>query len=78
MAGFGIALPALAAAMHLVRPDGRVYPGADAIPELLRLFPGKRWLAPLFAIPGVLPLARRIYARIAIRRHCLVRSIPGR
>jgi len=26
----------------------------------------------------VLPLARRIYARIAIRRHCLVRSIPGR
>ncbi len=78
MARFGIALPALAAAMHLVRPDGRVYPGADAIPELLRLFPGKRWLAPLFAIPGVLPLARWIYARIAIRRHCLVRSIPGR
>lgn len=75
---FGIALPALAAAMHLVLPDGRVYPGADAIPELLRLFPGKRWLAPLFSIPGVLPLARRIYARIAIRRHCLVRSIPGR
>jgi predicted DCC family thiol-disulfide oxidoreductase YuxK len=78
VARFGIALPALAAAMHLVLPDGRVYPGADAIPELLRLFPSKRWLAPLFAIPGVLPLARRIYARIAIRRHCLVRSIPGR
>ena len=74
----GIALPALAAAMHLVLPDGRVYPGADAIPELLRLFPGKRWLAPLFGIPGVLPLARRIYARIAIRRHCLVRGTPGR
>lgn len=78
VARFGIALPALAAAMHLVLPNGRVYPGADAIPELLRLFPGKRWLAPLFSIPGVLPLARRIYARIAIQRHCLVRSIPGR
>jgi predicted DCC family thiol-disulfide oxidoreductase YuxK len=78
VAGFGIALPALAAAMHLVLPDGRVYPGADAVPELLRLFPGKRWLAPVFRIPGVLPVARRIYARIAIRRHCLVRSIPGR
>jgi predicted DCC family thiol-disulfide oxidoreductase YuxK len=78
VARFGITLPALAAAMHLVLPDGRVYPGADAIPELLRLFAGKRWLAPLFRIPGVLPLARRIYARIAIRRHCLVRSIPGR
>src|SRR6267142_1517804 len=78
VARFGIALPALAAAMHLVLPDGRVYPGADAVPELLRLFPGKRWLAPLFWIPGVLPLARRIYAQLAMRRHCLVRSIPGR
>jgi predicted DCC family thiol-disulfide oxidoreductase YuxK len=75
---FGIALPALAAAMHLVLPDGRVYPGADAIPELLQLFPGKRWLAPLFRIPGVRPIARRVYAWIAERRRCLVRGIPGR
>src|SRR2546427_6419387 len=33
---FGIGLPALAAAMHLVLPDGRVSAGADAGPELLR------------------------------------------
>jgi len=78
IARFGIALPALAAAMHLVLPDGRVYAGADAVPELLRLLPGKRWLAPLFWIPGVLPVARRIYAWTARRRHCLVRGIPGR
>lgn len=78
VAGFGIALPALAAAMHLIVPNGRVYTGADALPQLLRLFPGKRWLAPLFRIPGVLPLARRIYAWIAMRRHCLVRGIGGR
>ena len=78
VARFGIALPALAAAMHLVMPDGRVYAGADAAPQLLRLFPGKRWLAPLFRIPGVLPLARRIYAWIARRRHCLVRGTTGR
>src|ERR1700757_235721 len=75
---FGIALPALAAAMHLILPDGEIYAGADAVPELLRLFPGKRWLAPLFGIPGVLPLARRIYAWNARRRHCLVRGIPAR
>jgi predicted DCC family thiol-disulfide oxidoreductase YuxK len=75
---FGIELPALAAAMHLILPDGRVFAGADAVPELLILFPGKRWLAPLFWIPGVLPIARRIYARIAARRHCLVRGIGGR
>ena len=78
VARFGIALPALAAAMHLIVPGGRVYAGADAVPHLLRLFPGKRWLAPLFGIPGVLPLARRLYAWIASRRHCLVRGIPGR
>jgi len=49
--------------------------GADAIPELLRLFPVSAGGAPV-RDPRVLPLARRIYARIAIRRHCLVRSIP--
>jgi predicted DCC family thiol-disulfide oxidoreductase YuxK len=78
VARFGIALPALAAAMHLILPGARVYAGADAVPHLLRLLPGKRWLAPLFGIPGVLPLARRLYAWIALRRHCLVRGIPGR
>ena len=78
VARFGIALPALAAAMHLIVPGGRVYAGADAVPQLLRLFPGKRWLAPFFGVPGVLPLARRLYAWIAVRRHCLVRGIPGR
>ena len=78
VARFGIALPALAAAMHLVLPDGRVFAGADAAPELLRLLPGKRWLASWFLLPGVLPLARRVYARIAARRRCLVRGVPPR
>ena len=78
VARFAIGLPALAAAMHLVLPDGRVYAGADAAPEVLRLMPGKRWLAPLFRVPGVLPLARRVYAWIAARRHCLVRGAPPR
>lgn len=76
VARFGLALPALAAAMHLVLPDGRVYAGADAAPEILRRLPGKRWLAGVFRVPGVLPLARRIYARIAARRHCVVRGAP--
>lgn len=73
---FGIALPALAAAMHLVLPDGRVFAGADAVPEILRRLPGKRWLAWMFAVPGVLPVARRAYQRIAERRHCAVRGLP--
>jgi predicted DCC family thiol-disulfide oxidoreductase YuxK len=76
IAAFGIPLPALAAAMHLILPppDGRVLVGADAIPELLQLLPGKRWLAWGFRVPGVLPVARRLYAWIARRRHCLVRG----
>jgi len=73
---FGIALPALAAALHIVLPDGKTFAGADAAPHLLRRLPGKRWLAALFALPGVLPVARRVYRRIAERRHCLVRGLP--
>ena len=72
VAAFRIPLPALAAAMHLVLPDGRVMAGADAAPHLLRLLPGKEWLASVFALPGVLPLARRVYAWVARQRHCLV------
>ena len=74
VAGFGIPLPALAGAMHLVLPDGTVFVGADAAPHLLRLLPGKRWLAWVFAIPGARPVARRVYAWIAARRRCLVRG----
>ncbi len=66
VAAFGIPLPALAAAMHLVLPppDGRVFAGADALPELLRLL--------------LLPVARRLYAWIARRRRCLVRGYAAR
>ena len=74
VAAFQIPLPALAAAMHLVLPDGRVLAGADAAADLLRLLPGKRWVSLLFSVPGVLPLARRVYGWIARRRHCLVRG----
>src|SRR5216683_2103458 len=58
VARLGIPLPALAAAMHLVRPDGRV----------------PAWL---FRVPGVLPVARRVYGWIARQRRCLVRGYPA-
>ena len=77
VARFGLALPALAAAMHLVLPDGRIYAGADAAPEILKLLPGKGWLAWIFAVPGVRLAARRAYAWIAARRKCLVRGLPS-
>lgn len=77
VARFGIALPALAAAMHLVLPDGRLFAGADAVPELGKLLPGKRWWAWGFAVPGVRPVARRVYRRIALGRRCAVRGLPA-
>lgn len=77
VAPFGITLPALAAAMHLVLPDGRVFAGADAVPEILRLVPApRRWLRFVFGVPGARRLARRAYRWIAVRRRCLVRGRP--
>ncbi len=73
---FGLALPALAAAMHLVLSDGRVFSGADAVPELGRLLPGKRWWTWGFVVPGVRQVARRVYGHIARRRHCAARGLP--
>jgi len=73
-ARFGIPLPALAAAMHLVLPDRRVFAGADAVPEILRRLPGWGWARWLFAVPGVRPAARRVYGWVARRRRCEVRG----
>ena len=55
-------------AMQLVLADGRVLAGADAVPELLRRIRGLAWLAAVFALPGMRPLARRVYGWIARNR----------
>ena len=60
---------ALDRAMHLVTRDGRVYPGARALPALLPLLPAGRLLMPLMRVPGVQLLADRTYAWVAARRH---------
>jgi predicted DCC family thiol-disulfide oxidoreductase YuxK len=76
VAELGLAAPAVAAALHLVLPDGRVLAGADAVAALLTLLPGLGWAAALFWIPGVRPAARRVYAWVARRRHCVVPGVP--
>jgi predicted DCC family thiol-disulfide oxidoreductase YuxK len=55
-------------AMQLALPDGRVLSGADAVPELLRRIRGLGWLAAVFALPGMRPLARRVYGWVARNR----------
>ena len=62
---------ALEQAMHLFAPDGRVFPGAAALPRLLRLLPAGMAFAWLFAVPGIPPLAAGLYRGIARNRHRL-------
>jgi predicted DCC family thiol-disulfide oxidoreductase YuxK len=63
-----VAEEACLTAMQLVLPDGRVLSGADAVPELLRRIRGWGWVASVFALPGIRPLARRLYAWVARNR----------
>ena len=62
---------ALEQAMHLVTPDDAIYAGADAVPPMLRVLPGGRLVAWVFAIPGARWLARRVYRVVARNRHRL-------
>lgn len=63
-------------AMHLALPDGRIFAGGRAVPALLRLLPGGRWLAWVFLVPGVGWVTDRCYAWVAARRHKLGCAIP--
>lgn len=52
-------------AAHLVRPDGAVFAGAAAARELCAYLP-LGWIPrALFALPGALPLAEKVYRWIA-------------
>lgn len=63
--------------MHLVLPDGRVFAGGRAVPEILRLLPRGRLLVWLWWIPGVTWLSERAYAWVAARRHRLGCEVDG-
>jgi predicted DCC family thiol-disulfide oxidoreductase YuxK len=65
-------------AMQLVLPDGRVLAGADAVPELLRRIRGLGWLAGIFSVPGLRPLARVVYGWIARNRMRISCGLGGR
>jgi predicted DCC family thiol-disulfide oxidoreductase YuxK len=60
---------ALNRAMHLITPDGRVFAGGVAVPEMLPFLRGGRWLRPIFAMPGIQAVTNRVYAWVAEHRH---------
>jgi predicted DCC family thiol-disulfide oxidoreductase YuxK len=63
--------------MQLVLPDGRILSGADAVPELLRRIRGWGWVAGVFALPGIRPIAHRGYAWVAQNRMRISCALGG-
>ena len=64
-------------AMQLALPDGRILAGPDAVPELLRRIRGLGWLAAVFALPGMRPVARLVYGWIARNRMKISCALSG-
>ncbi len=62
---------ALNRAMHLITPDGQIFAGGCALPEMLPYLRGGRWLRPVFAIPGIQAVTNRVYVWVAEHRHGL-------
>ncbi|HRP64323.1 MAG TPA: DUF393 domain-containing protein [Phycisphaerales bacterium] len=57
------------AGMRFVTPQGDIFVGADALHQIARELPRWRWIAWLYRVPCVSPIAKAVYAWIAARRH---------
>ena len=62
---------AYAEALQVVAADGTTWQGSAAIEQLLQVLPRGRWIAWLFRIPLVHPLADRLYRWVARNRYRL-------
>ena len=59
--------------MHLVRRDGRIWRGADAVAQLALVLPETRFWGVLLSLPVIRHLARPVYRLVAANRHRLSR-----
>ena len=64
-------------AMHIVRPDGKVYAGYEAVRQIIRELPLLFWAYPLLFLPGVTTLGPRVYGWISSHRYEFNRVIGG-
>jgi len=55
-------------AMHIKMPSGRYYKGFDAFRTMCWHLPCLKLLTPLLYIPGVPPVGRAVYQKVADRR----------
>jgi predicted DCC family thiol-disulfide oxidoreductase YuxK len=54
--------------MHLISPDGVTFKGADAVAEMLKIFPESKLVARIASFLPFRPIARLIYSIIAKNR----------
>jgi predicted DCC family thiol-disulfide oxidoreductase YuxK len=65
-------------AMHLVKPDGRIFRGAEAIAQALATRPLFAWVAWVYYLPGLRQLFDSLYAYVAANRYRFwTKSIPS-
>lgn len=57
--------------IQLVGPGDETWQGAQAVEQLLRILPRGRWIAWVFRIPRVRPLAEKLYRSVARNRYRL-------
>lgn len=67
----GFAREELLAQLHVIDEGGRIYRGADAVVRIMRSVPSLRFVAPLYRIPGMKPLADFLYRFVAKHRYRL-------
>ena len=70
-----IAEAACLQAMHLVLPDGTIFAGEEALPEIVRRTRRYRQAAVLFRLPGAGILSRFLYRAFADRRHRIAKRL---
>jgi predicted DCC family thiol-disulfide oxidoreductase YuxK len=57
--------------VQLIGPGGRTWQGAEAVEQLLDILPKGKLVSWVFSIPGVRPLADRVYRWVARNRYRL-------
>jgi len=65
-------------AMHLVLPDGKVFVGEEALPEIFARLRRYRFASLLFKAPGAAPLSRIAYRWFANRRYRIAAILSHR
>ncbi len=60
---------------HLILPNGKVFAGEEAIPEIAQRLNYFAWFAALFNAPITKYLARRLYRLVSNNRYIISRTI---